>query len=382
MNNKPVIDSVREFAATVGEQLKTTRFSQLHSNSFDFSNGNITYDGHALSKNAKTQILSMFRLKTGFLDFSSEMQESDWMQVTEAIQSATKNEMYGRISGSDESQTLSEILAVPAKALDNRKGITMMSMQTGFDAICDGLADSTDEWSAQLNFDASTHRVECQFVNEASVFNPFSEGNDNWKLGRHFSFNPLGFESFQFFQRLICMNGMTTSEKAKKTYVNRNNFTPGILKRFVTNAFRNLESDAFSEISLRLLESRQTNISVNELLNTKTLIDRIFSEHEPNRTQTHPLLSKLFDITYLNMSYELDVTKQSKKWKATADTGKNAYEFINDITWLGSHATEANLPSTEASGLRIMGGNLLFKQLDLASIAPQVQLLQTDPISK
>ena len=56
-------------------------------------------------------------------------------------------------------------------------------------------------------------------------------------------------------------------------------------------------------------------------------------------------------------------------WKSTADTGKNAYDFFNDLTYIASHPGEIKLEDIKRKELQIKASDLLFKEtLDLVKL--------------
>ncbi len=83
-------------------------------------------------------------------------------------------------------------------------------------------------------------------------------------------------------------------------------------------------------------------------------------------------MKKYFDVNTLNKAYGCIVHEMPQQWKETADTGKNAYDFFNDLTYLASHDDDT-MTDRDRVELQIKASDLLFrKKLDLEMLAPKV----------
>jgi hypothetical protein len=90
----------------------------------------------------------------------------------------------------------------------------------------------------------------------------------------------------------------------------------------------------------------------------------------------------MFDDSYLTVAYGMPISDMPAKVKTTADSGKNAYRFFNDITWLASHREESKISSNLCRKLQIHAGNFLFKkQFDMSQIAPKPTFTNINYIS-
>jgi len=84
-------------------------------------------------------------------------------------------------------------------------------------------------------------------------------------------------------------------------------------------------------------------------------------------------MAKFFNETPFYKAYGVNLEEKSKKWKSTANTGINAYDFFNMLTWIASHPEEVKMDKTDRINLQIQSSNLLFKnQLDLEDVATNV----------
>jgi hypothetical protein len=74
----------------------------------------------------------------------------------------------------------------------------------------------------------------------------------------------------------------------------------------------------------------------------------------------------------MNRAYGCIVSEMPDLWKITADSGKNAYDFFNDLTYIASHPDEAVMTNRERMDVQIKASDLLFKKdLDLELVAPK-----------
>ena len=71
-----------------------------------------------------------------------------------------------------------------------------------------------------------------------------------------------------------------------------------------------------------------------------------------------------------------NIDAKSAKWKSTADTGINTYDFFNMLTYLASHPNEFKLTAEDQFDLQVKASNLLFKkELDLEDIAGPTKII-------
>ena len=86
------------------------------------------------------------------------------------------------------------------------------------------------------------------------------------------------------------------------------------------------------------------------------------------------ILAKYFDDAIFYDMYGENIKAKSQKWLATANSGINAYDMFNSITFLGSHPDEAKINHDDRVDLQIAATRLLFKEsLDLEDVASPVK---------
>ena len=112
------------------------------------------------------------------------------------------------------------------------------------------------------------------------------------------------------------------------------------------------------------------NISIQEFIEYRNFFK--------NRNQDDiydGVISKFFNMNPFYKAYGLNVEEKSRKWRATADSGINAYDFFNMLTWIASHPDKVSVDVEDRLDLQISASNLLFKpSLDLEDIATNVNI--------
>ena len=72
----------------------------------------------------------------------------------------------------------------------------------------------------------------------------------------------------------------------------------------------------------------------------------------------------------------MNIQEKSRKWKSTANSGINAYQFFNMLTYIASHPDKIIMDRSDRTDLQIAASNLLFKkQLDLEDVAQSAQVI-------
>ena len=113
---------------------------------------------------------------------------------------------------------------------------------------------------------------------------------------------------------------------------------------------------------------KRNEISVNEFEDFR----RFFSLRDEI---SEVVLNEVLDDSYLFKAYGLDIYGQSKKWKTTASTGRNGYDFFNDMSWIAAHNKDFNLKESDSIELQILSGNLLSKPMfDIEDVASSVNV--------
>jgi hypothetical protein len=115
---------------------------------------------------------------------------------------------------------------------------------------------------------------------------------------------------------------------------------------------------------------KDNNVSLSEFY-----YYRNFFENRNGEEIYTGLIEKYFNDRPFYQGYGLNIAEKSRKWKSTADSGINAYNFFNMLTWIASHPKEVRMDREDRVQLQIQASNLLFKrELDLEDIATSAKI--------
>jgi len=317
-------------------------------------------DDNFLSKEATKTVLSHLRVKNNFLDLQKKMSEEDWESVSQKLKSINASQaVFGRKMNAE--STIVDLKLAHKKAPNG--GIQVPEV---FDLVYDALiSSSADDYSlSERYFDSEKGEISVTLKNLNTNIDVFDNEEDFWKTGKRIDWSNTGFSIAPFFERLVCTNGNVAKQYGFSTNISRSKYNVGKVKSILESQV----SQASDLVTPMLLEAtrhlNKHNVSVREFLQYRGL----FNEEEHSN-----ILEKYFDLSYLNKAYRCDIEDMPVIWKSTADTGKNAYDFFNDLTWIASHPKEIKLPEQERRTLQIKASDLLFREtLDLELLAPKV----------
>ena len=193
----------------------------------------------------------------------------------------------------------------------------------------------------------------------------FGNDTDNWKIGKQISWNGMKFSIAPFFERLVCSNGNTAEQYGFKSNISNKKFNlekiNNILEKEVT-----YNSDSLNEYLIDAVNHlKSSNVSVREFYESRRFFNDV--DHQD-------ILKNYFDDTQINRAYGCIAVEKPALWQKTADTGINAYDFFNNVTWVATHNDQTKLSDREKIDLQIKSSNLLFAELlDLEQVAPKVK---------
>lgn len=224
-------------------------------------------------------------------------------------------------------------------------------------------------------FDINNEKVHLNFLDKQSDFAVLGFGDDMWRKGSNFSFDMLSFTTSPFFQRLICSNGMVDSSSGFSSNVQNKSFNKADIQRQINKSLVTGE-DITDYIKSCTSNLSKINISLDEFRHFENMI-RGWGEHGTNiHNRYTKILNKLFGYREINTAYYgQQLEDKSSNWLKSANSGRNAYDFFNDLTWIASHPEKSGLSVDHASRLQAEASKLLFKKnLDMADIAPIVDI--------
>jgi hypothetical protein len=356
------IEQLQEFQVYVQEAI-----SQHENNKMQFLVGDLKVDDcklklddNVLSDDATKKVLSHLRVKNNFLELQKKMSEEDWDSISQKLKSlSASQEVYGR-KMNDQAKIVDLHLA-------NKKspngGIQVPEV---FNLITESMLGSSanDYLITDKFFSDEDGKVSITMLHNDKNIDIFGNEEDMWKTGKRITWSGVEFGVFPFFERLVCTNGNVAKQYGFSTNVSKSKYNfakiQSILEREILHA-SDAATPMLTEASRHL---KKNNVSVREMLQYRSF----FNEEDHGK-----ILEKYFDLSYLNKVYRCDVEGMHNIWKSTADTGKNAYDFFNDLTYIASHPKEIRLDESSRRSLQIKASDLLFKEtLDLELVAPKI----------
>jgi hypothetical protein len=191
-----------------------------------------------------------------------------------------------------------------------------------------------------------------------------------WKNGQRFTFSGLYYNYSPFFERLVCSNGNVARQYGKGSDISKQRYNNTKIEKSIREAITARNADLPIMLSNAIQHLKNNNVSLSEFYAYK----RFFEDRNTNG-RYDSILTRFFDEKPFYKAYGVNIAEKSGKWKTTANSGINAYDFFNHLTWLASHPKEVIMDHKDRLQLQINASNLLFKQeLDLEDIASPVQV--------
>lgn len=366
MNNTATIEAINNFTTGILEKRSKNDFQEMHLDDLTVDEG-MKIDGVPLDEASVKVILSSLQLKPGFLDFKKTLSEQDWTLISRKLKEAKGDTIfYGNVvkTGMDEDDyTITDLTPqnVNKKLTDDLTRTDHIITK-----ITEALGDSDRDYDPHnLGFSNRNNMFSFDLTDKNSEFNPF--GDESWKTGTSFGFNPMSFTSNPFLERLVCSNGMSVRERGSlKTHIRHASFNNEKIAKTILNAI-NQPADIGSIVGPRIDVLSNVNLSVKELFFWRNYLNNM------DEGAYTDLVEKFLPTQPLYKSYSLDVDETPDQWKRTADAGINAYNFLNLLTWMASHLDQTKMDSGDAADLKIMAGEFMFrKEFDLHNMAEKV----------
>lgn len=358
---KTVAD-LQEFQELVQESLEQHEKNKMQFCVGDLKveNCKLKLDDNTLSDDSTKKVLSHLRVKNNFLELQKKMSEEDWETVSEKLKMLNASQaVYGR-----KMATESKIVDLH---LANRKapngGIQVPEI---FDLLRESLlSSSADDYSlSDTYFSDESGQVSVTLLNEDRQIDVFGNQQDMWKTGKRITWSSVDFGVFPFFERLVCTNGNVAKQYGFSANVSKSKYNFAKVQAILEREILHASDAATPMLSEATRHLKKSNVSVREFLAYRSF----FNEEDHAK-----IVEKYFDLSYLNKVYRCDVESMHNIWKSTADTGKNAYDFFNDLTYIASHPKEIKIEEDLRRSLQIKASDLLFKEtLDLELVAPKI----------
>lgn len=364
-NNKETIQKIRRESEQILDKIENDSFKvEYPIKDLRFTGKEMTIKGTPLSKSASNKICNMLRIKSSFGKYYDKMSETEWNKISEKLKDLNGDTTI-IAQYKEGGSVISNIFSKNTK----KKHDDGQGLRSYFDTICTSL-DKSDigyEFSG-LDFDERSHTFDLSMLNRDAKIDIFGDGGDIWNGGNSFTFTPISFSTKPFFERLICTNGMRSRKHGFGTNVSQAKYNVNSISNAINKAITEGTANLNDIITASGQHLANNNVSLGEFYNFRNHFLR--DEDNPNFLK---IATNYFNDSPIYKAYGMNLAEKSRKWKSTANTGINAYDFFNLLTWIASHQKQTGITDEEARVLQIKASEFFFKEnLDLEDIATPV----------
>jgi len=364
--NQDTIAEIRSFVNPILNEISGSDIRRINLKDIEIAEG-MKFNNIPLSTKAMKTVLMALSIKPQFLNYQEKLTPQDWSLIGKKLKEARGDvEMFANVLKPGNSAK-NEIYSLVLKNQKKKAPDLNTNMSNVVDLIEEALGMTQIHFSlAGTNFNETNNLISLDLRNDDFSFAPFQ--GDEWKKGSSFKFNSLTFQNLPMLERLFCTNGMTTKNYGFASNIGQNRFNEikimtEIRKSLITN-----ETHIEEIVNANLKRLKNFNVSVAEFLAWKKQISNFGDGYED-------ISDKYLNEAPLFAAYKSNIEDKPMVWKRTADSGINAYNLLNLITWIASHPTESKVDEKAASALKISAGNYLFKKVfDLERIAEKVKV--------
>ena len=363
MNNQNVIQQIQEEAAPILEKLAMKEIRGFKLGELEIDNG-ISLRKTPLSGRATRYVLNTLRVKSNFTDLSRKMNPDDWQAVSDRLKKTeAEQRMYAKLVPNNKG--VMEIVDVYAHN-DKKKYQDTEDPSQYINWITENLGNTKKEYSLRgFGFDQNRELFNITLLDNNSDTDVLGTGLDMWKMGERFTFSGLQFNYAPFFERLVCSNGNTANEYGFGSNISQAKYNNRRIQRVIEKALNHNEESLTEILQNSAKHLNENLISIAEFYQYKD-----WFENRNENDRYNKIIGTYFDDKPFYQAYGVDISKKSRKWKSTANTGINAYDFFNMLTWIASHPEKIMMDQSDRLDLQIAASNLLFKkELDLEDVA-------------
>lgn len=364
MKNKKTIEKIQEFADNVSVENPVLRDIIPFNLQDVVVENNFAVNDVTMSDSAVDKVLSIIKVKPEFKTFAATLAQGDYAEITNKLKEAEGDvNLYGSLMlNPDYTYTIDDIFFKNEK---KKQPDDMTGSIHIIKNICDTLAASDEEWKLEdINFNNTNSKYSIRLSNQSSQIEALKD--DFWTQGHVFEFNSSSFSTTPYFERLVCTNGMTKQQLGFSTNIGKANFHNSKLLKVIQGSLTENNADIAKMIEQMAGYAKNNTISLREFYDYKKFfLKRGYDE----------LAEKYFNDAPFYKAWGDGIDERSKIWQSTANTGINAYDFINLNTWIASHIKDTKILEEDAKALKIMTANTFCgAKYDCANIAPAVKV--------
>lgn len=369
MNNSEVIHKIRETAEPILEKIANRSVREFRLGELEIDNG-ISLRGTPLRNGALKTVLKSLRVRPNFTDLAHKMTPEDWNSVSGRLKNVeAETRMYAKMAPNDSGDQ--EIIDIYGHN-DRKKSEDSGDASQYIDWIARSLSESEKTYTLKgMDFDHRRELFNLTLLDENSDTDVFGTGIDVWKMGDRFTFGGVQFNYAPFFERLVCKNGNTATEYGFGSNISQTKYNDRRIQKVIEKALHHTSGELPAQLQRAVKHLKESNISLSEFYDYRRWFE---SRNENDRYDR--IISRYFDDRPFYQGYGMNIQEKSRKWKSTANSGINAYQFFNMLTYIASHPDKIIMDRSDRTDLQIAASNLLFKkQLDLEDVAQSAQVI-------
>lgn len=378
MINTETLGTLEKFRTEIMDNFSNQNVISFKLNELNYTSDGVVANDNILRMSAIKKICRSIRVFPAFLNYSEQMTDADWDMIKQKLNEVNTNlTFWGKsLLGSDNQNIINKIYT--REDYSELTDDFNLTIGRYFEMIKLALEGTTNEFNIEKTiFDKNKEEVGLVFVDPNSIF-PVLPG-DNWTKGASITFDQIKFSGFPYYGRLICRNGMVDGVRGLSTSISSKKFNFDRIQTHINKLLvkgRDQEDQVIIESVNHL---QKNNLSLNEFFKFKEFFDKRNEEGQYNH-----IISNIFNEHDVYKAYGENIKEKSQKWLSSANSGRNAYDFFNDMTSISTHTNKTHLEPEDAHELSLMATKqLLFKEkLDLEDIAPQVNFTVAKKIAE
>jgi len=364
MNNQSTIEQIRSRANEFAQSRTFDQVRRFRIKDLEFFDG-VKLNEVPLEGSALKGVLSILRVRNNFVDFSSTMTIEDWKAVSSRLtQAQGEIALFGKVSTDINGREA--IVDIYMENPKKKEECTVGADQY-IDWITESLSLTPSRYSLRaFEYDRTNNMFDLTLLDEDTEVDVFKGVSDSWKLGERFYFNSLRFDYAPFFERLVCSNGNTAPQYGFGANISQAKFNDAKIRQLIDKSIQHNDATIVERLLHATKHLQDNEISLREFYAYRRLFDN---------EKYEDIAHKYFDDQVFYRSYACNIAEKSDKWKSTARTGINGYDFFNQLTWLASHPDQVNIEHKDRLELQIKASNLLFKSsMDLEDVASPMKI--------
>ena len=373
-NNQNVVNTIRNLYSKFKNEMPAEETMKFTKDDISMDHTGINIDGCPINEKAQKTLLTKMKVRPEFIELAGKANPEDWDIIVKNLKSELSDRpFYAKIRRTDDRDEIYSVLEYPV-----HDKVELLNNDTSIDTICENLSKTKDSYKMfTCNFDRNNNKIIIGLINEHTKFSIFGEKDgkefefkdDIWMSGVQFVFTETDFSAKHLLERLICANGMTTKEEGFTTHINKKNFNQEKITNIINKTFEDSYKDIVDKVAKQASFLKTNEVSVREFYEHTKMFFRNAKKHDMVDE-----VQEIFDDSPFFEKYAVDINKMTPKWKATAATGINAYNFFNALTYTATHLFE-NVDPSVMTDLQLNISNFFFKdKFDMSEIAPNVKV--------